>query len=89
MLIAFPQLDPTQEVDPTGKTSLSRSPFPVRSVSAVTRFPSRIEIESMPDYPSGRWQLLVLRLLDLIVPATVGGLNNVNVVTILARIGHS
>ena len=43
----------------------------------------------MPDYPSGRWQLLVLRLLDLIVPATVGGLNNVNVVTISARIGHS
>jgi hypothetical protein len=43
----------------------------------------------MPHYPSGGWQLLVPRLLDLIVPATVGCLNNVNVVTISTRIGHS
>jgi hypothetical protein len=36
----------------------------------------------MPHYTSGGWQLLVLRLLDLIVPTTVGCLNNVNVVAI-------
>jgi len=36
----------------------------------------------MPRLPGRRWQLLVLRLLDLIVPATVGTLNNMDVITI-------
>jgi hypothetical protein len=39
------------------------------------------ELKVCHDSP-GRWQLLGLRLLDLIVPATVAGLNNVNVVMI-------